>query len=264
MKSLLRNFSGFSLKTFSLAVGMLGSLLLTSPSFANKLGIWPIDPIITQGETATKIQVKNIDPLRPIRLQARLLLWQQENGEDTLTPQSDIVISPPQVEVAPGVEQLFRIIVRNPIVPQGTESSYRIIFEEVPGAEKVGNDTSQLKFTMRYSIPLFVNVNKGNADKKLKKSQVEQLVHYSLTDNPQPLIIIHNQSPWAQRMSKVKIHNAQGEIVTEIAQGLWGYALPNSYRQFQLTQEQFSLLRKPAHQIVFSNGEQEYRIESRP
>lgn len=43
MKSLLRNFSGFSLKTFSLAVGMLGSLLLTShPSQTN----WVSGPLI--------------------------------------------------------------------------------------------------------------------------------------------------------------------------------------------------------------------------
>ena len=142
------------LRTFALTV-----LLATAPiaqAHAAAVVLWPVDPTIAAGQTATALWVENRGA-QPVTLQVRSLGWSQTGNEDQYARQDEVVTSPPIADVAPGERQLIRIIRRDAgTIP--AEHSYRLLIDELPppvDPTKPGATSGQLSVQMRYSIPLF-------------------------------------------------------------------------------------------------------------
>jgi fimbrial chaperone protein len=137
----------------------LTALLAAAPlaqAHAAAVVLWPVDPTIAAGQTATALWVENRGA-QPVTLQVRSLGWSQAGGEDQYDRQDEVVTSPPIANVAPGQRQLIRVIRRD----TGTtpaEHSYRLLIDELPpplDPAKPDTTSGQLSVQMRYSIPLF-------------------------------------------------------------------------------------------------------------
>lgn len=236
-----------------------GLLLLTASLVqANKLGIWPIDPVVKFDEKNSKIQVRNLDLSHPVRIQVKVQRWEQIDNKDRLSDQNDIAISPPQIEIAPGVEQLFRIIVKNKNPELAGDATYRILVDVVPTDVVTNKTTSGLNLAMRYSLPLYVHMQPNNPKSREHISQVESALSYRLTP-PNKMTIINN-SVWSQRISRVDIQDDRKKTSGTITEGLLGYVLPNSHRTFEIPPEAYQTLKQSPYFIVYHYNDKEYRI----
>jgi fimbrial chaperone protein len=112
-----------------------------------------VAPILIQfsgAETTTTLTLTNRGE-EPTTVQLRSYEWTQVDGEDVLTTTQDVVTSPPIFDLPVGQSQVVRILRRKPATT--IERAYRIIADELPGP----SSTSQLRFALRLSIPMFVD-----------------------------------------------------------------------------------------------------------
>jgi fimbrial chaperone protein len=117
-------------------------------------GTFSISPVRLDLSAATRtaaLTVRNED--REVLVQAELMLWEQVDGEDRLTPTRDLLVSPAVFTLPPNGAQLVRVALRSP-PPATRELSYRLILQEVPPAAKPG--FTGLQVTLRLSLPVFV------------------------------------------------------------------------------------------------------------
>jgi fimbrial chaperone protein len=82
--------------------------------------------------------------------QVRVLRWLQQDGAEKLVPTRDVVASPPALRLAPGKEMTVRLV-RTVKSAVGEEECYRVLVDQLPGAEQ---DGIAVKFAIRHSIPL--------------------------------------------------------------------------------------------------------------
>ncbi|WP_051233939.1 fimbrial biogenesis chaperone [Halomonas halocynthiae] len=122
-------------RTITAVTGLVTALFATVVT-ASTLLIWPIHPVIESGESATALWVENRGD-KPVLTQLRLFDWRQQGGDDQYFPQTDMVVSPPMVEIPAGERQLMRLIRQTP-APPGQERAWRLIIDEVPQAAGSG------------------------------------------------------------------------------------------------------------------------------
>jgi fimbrial chaperone protein len=232
--------------------------------YASSLGVWPINPRIDPPASAVMVWVKNNSKTESVTLQARVFLWRQVDNKDQLLAQDELVISPPIIEVKAEAQQIFRIISRQGAI-QNTheEKSYRLLIDEIPSEEKIPN--SILRFQMRYSLPLFVGLPKSleNLNINERLTTMASGLSYRVIQEPQPFLEIYNKNMLHARLSNVSIINQEKTAKPfVISDGLLGYVLPNSVRQWPLTNEQFIALNHKSTMLKFEQEHQELAIAS--
>ena len=135
---------------------LAAALLATSPARAASVVLWPIDPVIGNGEKAAALWIENRGKA-PVTLQIRSFAWSQAGGDDHYARQDEVIPSPPIANVAPGQRQLVRII-RRDAGSAPAEHCYRLLVDELPPPIDAGRAdavSAHLAVQMRYSIPLF-------------------------------------------------------------------------------------------------------------
>lgn len=102
----------------------------------------------------------------PISFEVDAYAWTQVNGEDVLTPTTDLIVAPAVFEISADGEQTLRLGTRaaNP----NSESAYRIVLRELPNPHRSG---VALGFTLEMSMPVFVTPRGAHSD---VTTQVEQ------------------------------------------------------------------------------------------
>ena len=103
------------------------------------------------GARATRLVLRNSGDA-PVGAQVRVYDWSQPEGEDRLDETHAIALSPPIVRIAPGEEQVVRIVRQGP-APTGRDATYRVVAEEVPLTPQDANVA--VGFRMRFVLPLF-------------------------------------------------------------------------------------------------------------
>lgn len=91
---------------------------------------------------------------QPLTVQLRAFRWTQVGGEDVLEPTSDLALSPPLLELAPGADQLVRIVRLGP--PPAGEVAYRVVVDELPLEQAADTGRPGVRLVLRYSIPVFI------------------------------------------------------------------------------------------------------------
>ena len=125
------------------------ALLLPAASAAQSLTISPVNIEIPAGQSSVAITVTN-DSKVPTTYQVRPHLWSQDaEGNDSLVPTTEVLISPPLGTIPPQASQTIRLVLRRR--PVATELSYRIILDQLPGAAVEG----AARMVLRFSIPVF-------------------------------------------------------------------------------------------------------------
>jgi fimbrial chaperone protein len=115
-----------------------------------------IDPVVVElgsrQRSASITLTLSPQAAAPLRLQAEVLQWQQdERGQSQFEPSRDLLVVPPIVELQPGESQLVRVAFRG--ARSGPhEQAYRLLLED-PGT---GSTNAGLSFRMRYDLPVMV------------------------------------------------------------------------------------------------------------
>lgn len=182
-----------------------------------------IDPILvslTDGETATTIEVTNHGGA-PSAIQARLYRWTQTGDADALTPTRDIIVSPPIFTVPDGGSQTLRLLLRGGVATGG-ERTYRLLLDEVPPANV--QYRQQIAFTLRVSLPVFVGAVPAVPPRLEWRAERGADGHIVLTAS--------NAGPRYDRVSAVGVTLSDGNHPKAIAQGSNSYVLPGAERHW--------------------------------
>jgi fimbrial chaperone protein len=179
---------------------------------------------LSAGARASRLVLRNSGDA-PVGAQVRVYAWSQPEGDDRLDETKAIVLSPPISRIAPGGEQIVRVV-RQGAVPAGRDMTYRIVAEEVPLTPE--DAKVAVGFRMRYVLPLFDRA--ANAT----PSQLScELVAATLS--------CLNSGGRAAKLGATRLVDANGRSV-ELTNGLFGYVLPKSRRAWTLSPERLKTL----------------------
>lgn len=220
-------------KTTWRAVALALLLGLSAQSGAASLQVAPTSVVLHPDQKAEAVWLSNTGTSEPVRAQVRLYKWAQEGGTEHLEPTRAMVVSPPMIELAPDAKQLVRVVLASP-PPQGAEDSYRIIVDEVP-SERV-DEQPGLQFLLRYSIPVFVLPQDGDAIAYKLAIHVEQQAGKAT-------LVVANTGRQHAQLADLAWVDAAGARHPLLA-GLVGYVLPGSTMRWEL----------PAPTSLFANG----------
>jgi fimbrial chaperone protein len=133
------------------AVAAILLLLCIDPlSRAQALSVSPVNLVLLSGDRSAILTLTNKGE-NETTVQIRIFAWNQQDDKDQLTETAAIMAGPPMATIAPGGNQIIRLLLRQPA--QGREATYRILVDQIPPAVKTGGG---LQMVLRLSIPVFV------------------------------------------------------------------------------------------------------------
>ncbi|QGZ66783.1 fimbrial biogenesis chaperone [Paraburkholderia acidisoli] len=204
----------------ALALGALAAFGVRDAQAAT-LQISPVTIEFSPGEVATGLTLRNPGET-PVYGQVRVFRWSQANGDDVLTPATDVIASPPLIEIAPHADQLVRLV-RTASAPPAGEESYRLLIDELPPPGSAAAEGVTIR--LRYSVPVFVDAANTAARPVLAWH------------------LVHAPNGWALRADNTGARRAQIAAVQlvddlgqthDVTKGLLGYALAGQGRQWHV------------------------------
>ncbi|MDO5653353.1 MAG: fimbria/pilus periplasmic chaperone [Brachymonas sp.] len=190
------------------------ALLAAATAGAAALQISPVSLSLPAGERAGMFTLGNASA-EPITAQVRVFRWTQNaEGEDVLQPTSNVVVSPPMVQIAANGEQQFRVIRTQP--SGQAEETYRLIVDELPAPSATPKKGLQL--VLRYSVPVFLNTAQNP----------ETTLQWRAEPGPTPkssVLTIRNSGAAHAQISRVWVSRGEGKEALSISNGLFGYVL---------------------------------------
>lgn len=221
---------------FTCCLILATSLTSLAAQAASSILIWPINPLIeADRQKSAALWLENRGQ-EPVDLQVRVLAWEQQGFEDHLTPQRQVVGSPPMATVQPGKRQLIRLVNLEP-PGAGTLRTYRVLVDEVlppqPRPSQLG-----VQFQMRYSVPLFVVGPGAYLDDGAREAPGQgqalapDLRYRIVTGSDGTFLYLRNIGPAPARLSQVDLLRDNGR--QPLAEGLLGYVLPDAQMRWLL------------------------------
>jgi fimbrial chaperone protein len=191
------------------------SLLIgfAAPVSAASLQVAPVTIELPASAKAASLTLRNLGDA-PMNAQIRLYRWSQENGEEQLTPTTDLVASPPAAQLKAGQAQIVRVVRVTDRLVEG-EEAYRLLIDEVP--QRPGSSGARVNFFVRYSIPVFF----------AQPDAIPQLGWNVSTSNGKLVVSVENVGTRHVRISGLKLESPSGGNVS-FGEGLVGYVLAHS------------------------------------
>jgi fimbrial chaperone protein len=193
--------------------------LFVSPCAMPQAASLQVAPVLVEvpapGATAT-LKLRN-EGTKPLDAQIRIFEWTQVDGEDVLTPTTDVAASPPVASLQPNADYTVRIV-RTKREPAVKEEAYRLLIDELPGPATA---QTAVNIALRYSIPVFFTV--PGAAPKLSRT-LQQRAN-------KPVIVASNAGDRRIRLSKLKVTDGKG-VVANFGDGLAGYVLGHASKNF--------------------------------
>ena len=218
------------------------SLLLCASANGASLQVSPTSVTLQARQNADGLTLTNTGTT-PLHAQVRVFRWTQQGNEEKLEPTRDLAISPPMLEIAPGAQQLVRVIRLAP-PPADAETSYRLIVDELPVG--TGETKRGLQFVLQYSVPVFL-MPQGEA--VIAPTLRTRLVR----EGDRSFLEIGNAGKQHAQIAELGYVTAGGQRHT-IAAGLSGYVLPGKTKRWPL----------PATVTVSGTGTFKARINGEP
>lgn len=132
--------------------------LLAAGSLSAQAGVFSITPVrlyMGPKDRALAVTVTNGGDAEMV-LQAESFEWAQSaDGQDQLTPTSDLVLAPPIVKIPPRGRQVVRLALLAPR-DASRQLTYRIIVREVPEAAPAPASGVQVQVALAMNLPVFV------------------------------------------------------------------------------------------------------------
>jgi fimbrial chaperone protein len=123
-------------------------LLASGTAWTQSLTVLPVNIEMAPKQMATTLTIINQGEAET-SVQFRAFAWKQPDGNEELTPSSEMQVSPPIATIAPGAAQIVRLVLRRP--PKEREATYRILVDQIPPAAAPGT----VRIALRLSIPVF-------------------------------------------------------------------------------------------------------------
>lgn len=139
-----------------LILGVLASTsalgLASTPVVAGTFSISPVRVELSPGAQTGAVTIRNQEAT-PVVVQAEVVLWDQVDSQDQLSPTRELLVSPPVFTLPGNGSQLVRVALRRAADAQ-RELSYRLILTEVP--QQASAEFTGLNVALRLSLPVFV------------------------------------------------------------------------------------------------------------
>jgi fimbrial chaperone protein len=163
---------------------------------------------------------------QPLHAQVRVFHWTQVDGKDVLTRTQALAASPPMLTLAPGAQQMVRVIRLGAPETSG-EDAYRLLVDELPqpGQQK----QTGVRYVLRYSIPVFVEpANPPDA------AAIAAALRWSLVREGASIALqAQNTGAVHAQIADVSLLPPGGTSIT-VSAGLLGYVLPGMTMRWSL------------------------------
>jgi fimbrial chaperone protein len=213
------------------ALFVLASMLCCLLTQAANLQISPVMINFRAGQGAAGINLQNYGET-PLYGQVRVYAWDQRNGEDVLTPATEVVASPPIMEIGPKSSQTIRLVRRTAARGAG-EQTYRVLIDEIPRGNGPENGVA---IRLQYSVPLFVLPADDRA--------TPVLTWTVLRNNGDWTLRVQNTGTLHAQLGATSVRTASGKEY-ELSKGLLGYALAGKTREWRLPVDKAAQLAGP-------------------
>lgn len=162
-----------------------------------------------------------------LHAQVRVFHWTQADGKDVLTPTRALVASPPMLTLAPGAQQLVRVIRLGASDANGSEDAYRLLVDELP--QPAQQDQTGVRYVLRYSVPVFVESARPPDPAAMAAS-----LHWSLIHDDNGIVLqVRNTGTTHAQLSNAKLL-PPGTAPVTVSAGLLGYVLPGMTMRWPL------------------------------
>lgn len=219
------------------SIVLAAALLSGTAAHGANLQISPVSISFQPGQNSAGIQLQNNGDT-PLYGQVRVYAWDQRDGIDALTPTTQLVASPPIIEIAGKSAQTIRLVRRagtpvgNPSAPGGGEQTYRILIDELPrGDPQQGN----VAIRLQYSVPAFVLPSDTQAAPQLEWSTFQRAGAWHLR--------ARNTGALHAQIGATSVTVGSRDVV--LSKGLLGYALPGRTREWALPADVAAALPAP-------------------
>jgi len=199
--------------------------LSPTPVHAGTFSISPLRAELSSRVQTGALTIRNQEETAVV-IQAEVLLWEQVDGQDKLTPTRDVLVSPAVFTLTGNGSQLVRVALRRPADGQ-RELTYRLILTEVP--QQASPEFTGLNVSLRLSLPIFV------APIASANPQLE----WSATRNAEGSITVtaRNVGNVHSRVLNFTVSPAAG-AAPGIEQDVTAYLLPGQARAWTLDKKQ--------------------------
>ena len=197
------------------------TLLAPAAAQAGSVQVSPTTVDLSAARRAATVTVRNGDT-EPVKVQVRVFRWTRVDGEETLTPTTDVVASPPAAELKPGAAQLIRIV-RVTDKPAAQEEGYRVLIDELPDPER--RKAGQIALVLRQSVPIFFTSTPGGAPQVSWRLVPGAAGHE---------LVARNTGARRLRVADLQLKSAAGDIVHR-QNGLAGYVLAGQEMRWAVT-----------------------------
>lgn len=195
------------------------------------LTVMPLMLDVKPPKVSDNVVVRNNSRM-PVRLQVRVFRWQQKGGKDYYAPTTDVVITPPFIEVKPGGRATARVsrVSKNPVTSQ---ESYRVFVDQIPPSSlrstNPGESSAGVGMVLRQVVPVFFSPGTGGSGVRGQAQQANILF------TAQPArggfnITAMNNGTNRVRMTDVVLLAGGQQVGGK--PNLAGYALPGSQFRF--------------------------------
>ncbi|HJW42559.1 MAG TPA: molecular chaperone [Rhizomicrobium sp.] len=188
---------------------------LSHSASAAALQVSPVTIELPATAATTQLTLHNLGDT-PVNAQIRVYQWTQQAGADQLTPSTDVVASPPAATLDPHQDYTVRLV-RVSKQPVMAEETYRLLVDELPSAPTADNTASNIRFVVRYSVPVFF----------IPANTAAKLTWTAAVSNGHLSVSLQNDGTQHVRVSRLNVEGPSGMNVS-FGEGLVGYVLPHS------------------------------------
>jgi fimbrial chaperone protein len=192
------------------------ALFLSGAVHAQSLEVAPVNVELPAGAMVTTLRVTNRGT-EATTIQVRAFAWDQKDGIDHLRATDDLMVSPPIVEVAPGADQVIRLMLHQPA--EATEQSFRILVDQIPRPGAAGT----VQLALRLSIPVFAK----------PATRVEPTLDWHVDSAGHALVATNRGTAHARIQSPAL--SAPNARMLEVATNVNPYVLPGATRRWRIT-----------------------------
>lgn len=197
-------------------------LILACIPNASEAGSLEVSPTLlqfVQGQSHRSIRITNRGK-SPIIVQVRAFRWEQEADSDQLLAAPDMVISPPIFTLQPGTTQTLRVMRRNTVKGQQSQS-FRLLVDDItpPPTGHVG-----AHMAIRLSLPVFSGGG-GSALAKLR---------WGVESGPAgaTLLSVTNDGTAYENIRQLEVEYADGDMASAMPVASNTYILPGATRHW--------------------------------
>jgi fimbrial chaperone protein len=204
-------------RSWKLVSAALAGASLLAVAHATDIRVAPVMLEPLPGANSTTLTLINEEE-KPVSVQVRVMRWTQENGKDVLTPTTNVVASPPLVQLKPDQHYLIRVV-RTDKSRAAQEEAYRLLVDEVP--DPANARPGAVAMVVRQSIPVFFAAEDHRVS----------IVDWSIAPNGDKAeLVATNRGTRRLRLSDIVIEAHDGPVYQQA--GLVGYILPGTTMRF--------------------------------